>query len=334
MSNNPISLVEFASRKEHKKNKLVNFLSVLGFMGPYGICFAMFFLFPLIFGLIISFSSFSSKSTSSFPTGFVGFENYILIFSSEAAKPIKYFWKSIWSTIVFSAAIVPLSIVIPLGLALLINLKPPGYKFFRAAIYLPGIFPLTSTGLILIKMFAKDYGFINTLFQTSIDWFGTPETAWFMIGLFCMWCGIGGNFIILCAGLENVDKSLYEASNMDGCNSINKFFHVTLPGIKSQLFLVTFTSLTGYMNLYGQILILAEKTAENYPEQMYSAVYTIQQTILYGKKMYGSAAAMGFLLGFVIIAIALIQMVVSKEKKGGNKYGRIYEQYINSKSAN
>ena len=71
---------------------------------------------------------------------------------------------------------------------------------------------------------------------------------------------------------------------MDGCNSIAKFFHVTLPGIKSQLFLTVFTSLTGYMNLYGQILILAEKTAENYKEQMYSAVYTIQQTLLLHKE--------------------------------------------------
>ena len=80
-------------------------------------------------------------------------EPYILDdMSNENRLQINQFLTSIWNTIRFALIIVPLSIIIPLVLALLTSLKPPGYKFFRACIYLPGIFPLTATGLILFDL--------------------------------------------------------------------------------------------------------------------------------------------------------------------------------------
>ncbi len=317
--------IELVARREKTKNNLRK-TSLLGmFLGPYGICFLLFFAFPLVLGIIMSFSTFDGKSL--FPSGFAGFDNYIKLFTNEVLS--KDFWSSIWNTIRFALIIVPLSIIIPLGLALLTSLKPPGYKFFRACIYLPGIFPLTATGLILLKMFAFRGGFINSVFNISIDWFGDVGACWFMIGLFCLWCGIGGNFIILCAGLENVDKSLYEAVNIDGGNKIHRFFHVTLPGISSQLFLCIFTTFTGYMNLYGQVYILGTGVADQ--DEMMTAVYRIQNFLLGSSKSYGYAAAMGICLGVLIIIIAIIQMVVSKERRGNGKHAKAFEKYKKSK---
>lgn len=317
--------IELVARREKTKNNLRK-TGLLGmFLGPYGICFLMFFAFPLVLGIIMSFSTFDGKSL--FPSGFAGFDNYIKLFTNEVLS--KDFWSSIWNTIRFALIIVPLSIIIPLGLALLTSLKPPGYKFFRACIYLPGIFPLTATGLILLKMFAFRGGFINSVFNISIDWFGDVGACWFMIGLFCLWCGIGGNFIILCAGLENVDKSLYEAVNIDGGNKIHRFFHVTLPGISSQLFLCIFTTFTGYMNLYGQVYILGTGVADQ--DEMMTAVYRIQNFLLGSSKSYGYAAAMGICLGILIIIIAIIQMVVSKERRGNGKHAKAFEKYKQSK---
>lgn len=317
--------ITLVARKEKRKNNIRKAGLIAMFLGPYGFCFFLFFAFPLVLGIIMSFSKFDGKSL--FPSGFAGFNNYIALFTNEILS--RDFWGSVWNTIRFALIIVPLSIIIPLGLAILTALKPPGYKFFRACIYLPGIFPLTATGLILLKMFSYRGGFINSFFNISIDWFGEVGACWFMIGLFCLWCGIGGNFIILCAGLENVDKSLYEAVSIDGGNKLHTFFHVTLPGISSQLFLCIFTTFTGYMNLYGQVYILGTGVADQ--SEIKTAIYRIQDFLLGSSKNYGYVAAMGICLGFIIILIAIIQMIVSKEKRGNGKHAKAFMDYKKSK---
>lgn len=308
-----VSLVEYAGKREKERALAKKAGTLSFFLGPYGICFLLFFVFPFVFGIIMSLCSF--EASSMYPSKFVGLSNYQKLFQDNVLS--RDFWSSVWTTVKFDLIIVPLSILIPLGLALLINIKPPGYKFFRVAIYLPGIFPLTATGLILLKMFSHDNGFINSLFNTSIDWFGNTGTAWFMVGLLCIWCGIGGNFIILCAGLENVDKSLYEAANVDGCNGFKKFLYVTLPAIEPQLFMCLFTTFIGYMNLYGQLFILTSNTPDQ--SAMKSAVYRIQDLLMGSTRTYGYAASMGICLGLIIIAVAIVQLVLSKDRKGGNK---------------
>ena len=318
-------LIDFARRKEKRKSVLLKGASLGGFLGPYAICFALFFCFPLILGIVMSFGKFDGQSL--FPTEFVGFDNFVELFTNQIFQ--KDFWGSIWNTIKFALIVVPLSIIIPLGLALLINIKPPGYKFFRACIYVPGIFPLTATGLILLKMFSYRNGFVNNFFNISVDWFGEVGACWFMIGLFCLWCGIGGNFIIMCAGLENVDKTLYEAADMDGCGKINKFFHVTLPGISSQLFLCIFSTFTGYMNLYGQVYILGSGVADQ--DAMKTAVYRIQDFLLGSSRSYGYAAAMGIVLGILIILIIVVERILSKLGRRHGKHAKAFADFKKSR---
>ncbi len=322
MKSDKVDVFAYAERRERRKNSLRKSFSVTTFLGPYTASFLLFFVFPLVLGVIMSFSKFTAQSF--LPSSVGTLDNYKILFSDTAIA--RDFRNSIWTTIKFSLAIVPLSILIPLGLALLINLKPPGYKFFRAAIYVPGIFPLTATGLILMRMFDSHYGFVNSVFDLTVDWFGSTGACWFMIGFFCVWCGIGGNFIILCAGLENVDKTLFEAADVDGCSAWKKFLHVTLPGIKPQLFLTLFTTLIGYMNVYGQIYILASNNPDL--SSMKSAVYRIQDLLTgFNPRAFGYAAAMGIVLGVIIIFIAVIQLVVSKDKKGGGKRVAQFKQW-------
>lgn len=320
-----VTLEGYAFDREKRNSKIRKTGSLLFFFGPYFFCFCLFFVFPLVLGVVMSMSKFDGKSM--FPSEFVWFDNFKTVFTNRVM--IKDFWSSVWYTIRFALIIVPLCILIPLGLALLINIKPPCYKIFRACIYLPGIFPLTSTGLILLRMFSYHNGFINSFFNISVDWFGNTGTAWFMVGLFCIWGGIGGNFIILCAGLENVDKGLYEASGMDGASRWEKFRYVTLPAIKPQLIMCIFTSLCGYMNLYGQNYILLS----NMPDQdaVMTAVFRIQNMLIGGSKPYGYAAAMGIILGAIIAAITAVQMTVTKERKGGDKHVRAFLDWKESR---
>ena len=321
-----VEIRQFAQTREKRKSLARKSLSVGTFLGPYAVSFAMFFVFPLVFGIIMSFSILTPMSFMPEETGTL--ENFAVLFGDNSIA--EDFWNAVWTTIKFSACIVPLSMVIPLGLALLTNLKPPGYKLFRAMIYVPGIFPLTATGLILMRMFDAHYGWVNNVFGLSVDWFGSVVACWFMIGFLCIWCGIGGNYIIMSAGLENVDKTLYEAAKIDGCNSWKRFLHVTLPGIRPQLFLTLFTSLIGYMNIYGQIFILGSNNPDL--DSMKSAVYRIQDLLAGSNpRAFGYAAAMGILLGLIIIVIAIVQLIVTRDRKGGTKHAEGFRQWKESK---
>ncbi len=313
-----VTLQEYAEIKERNKKTARKAGAISFFLGPYGICFLLFFVFPLVYGLVISLCKFDGKSL--LPSEFVGFDNFAKLFSDSAFS--RDFWNSVWYTFRFAIIIVPVCMLIPLGLALLINMKPPGYKFFRACIYLPGIFPLTATGLILLRMFSLHNGWVNSFFGLTIDWFGDTGTAWLMVGLFCAWCGIGGNFIIFCAGLENVDKTLFEASNIDGASKWQKFKYVTLPGIKGQLVMCLFTTLCGYMNLYGQNFILLSNTPDQ--DAIKTAIFRIQDLLMGSSRSYGYAAAMAVCLGIIIAFITAIQMRVTRERKAGNARAKAF----------
>ena len=320
-----VEIKQYAQTREMHKSLARKSLSVGTFLGPYAVCFAMFFVFPLIFGIVMAFSKFTP--TSFLPDDVGTLENFTVLFGSNSIA--RDFWSAVWTTIKFCACIVPLSMLIPLGLALLTNLKPPGYKLFRAMIYVPGIFPLTATGLILMRMFDSHYGWVNNVFGLSIDWFGSVTACWFIIAFLCIWFGIGGNFIIMSAGLENVDKTLYEAAKIDGCNAWQKFLHVTLPGIKPQLFLTLFTTIIGYMNIYGQIFILGSNNPDL--NSMKSAVYRIQDLLAGSNpRAFGYAAAMGICLGLIIIVIAVVQLIVTKDRKGGRKHAEGFRQWKKS----
>lgn len=318
------TLKQYAIKKEKTKRGIGKGIGIACFLGPYAVCFLIFVLIPMVYGVILSFTKFDGTSLT--PSEFVGLDNFIKVFTNRVM--IKDFWSAVWYTFRFELIIVPLCMIIPLALALLINVKPFGYKFFRACIYLPGIFPLTATGLILVRMFSRYTGFVNAFFHIDVNWLGNSSMAWVLIGIFCLWCGIGGNFIILSAGLENVDKTLYEASDIDGASFFQRIRYVTLPGIKSQLILCLFTTLIGYMNLYGQNYILGSNVTNS--DEIMTAIYRIQNMLLGSSKNYGLVAAMAVTLGVIIGFMSLIQMICTSDKKGGNKHAKDYAEWEKS----
>lgn len=314
----PNSEIEVILKREKRKQKARNYASLAFFLGPFLVSFIVLFVFPFILGLVMSLSKFDGRSF--LPSEFVGLDNFKALFTNRAL--IKDFWGSVWITFRFAIIIVPLSLVIPFLLALLVHQEPPGYKLFRAFIYIPGIFPLTATGLILLKMFSFQNGFVNNFFGLSLDWFGETRLAWLMVGLFCIWGGIGGNFIIYSAGLKNVDKSLYEAAQVDGSSKWRQFIKITIPGIRYQILLTLFTTFIGYMNLYGQLFILASNTPDQ--DAMKSAVFRIQDMLMGTSRSYGYAAAMGVCLGILIAIFSILQIIVNKDRKGGEKHGKAF----------
>ncbi len=327
----------FSSKKttieEYTKqvSRTTSFLKKYGlailFMTPYLISFLVFFMYPFIKGCIMSLYRYNIANPSDI--AWRGFLNYYKILFDSNTSYYRDFWNGMKNTLIAAAIIVPLCILIPLGLALLINGKPPGYKIYRAIIYLPGIFPITATGVIFLNIFNNEYGFINNLLKINVNWLQNPTTVWIIIILFCVWGGLGTNFVIFTAALQNVDKSLYEASAIDGCSKFRQKFDVTFPQIKNQMIICLFTTVCGYMNLYGQCYILGSYVQPQ--NSVYTVIYVIQNQ-LKGTNfaVYGMTSAMAICLGVFIAIISIIQMVITKERKGGNKYAKQFKAFKES----
>lgn len=303
------------------------------FLAPYLFFFLLFCIYPLLYGIVMSFMRFSIRDYSQ--NEWRGLRNfYTILFNTQSGFHID-FWYAMRNTALFAIVIVPLAIIFPLVIAILINTKPKGYKIFRAIVYLPSVLPVAASGAIFAAMFAKDYGYINQWFGVAVDWFGNPTLAWTVILLLCLWGGWGGNFLILSAGLKNLDKSLYEAASVDGCTGIKRTFAITLPAIKQQLVLCVFTTIIGYFGLYGQIYVLTgggpSVMVNGVNHDSTTSIMFYIQTLLGGEEsrsVYGMVSAMGLLLGIFVGIITGLQLWLTRDKKSGTKISADYNAYM------
>lgn len=330
-----VSVEEYALSRSKRTSFWKRYGAASFFLVPYLFFFLLFTVYPLIYGVVMSLMKFNIADASQ--NEWRGFQNYYNILFNPNNAYFKGFWWSMRNTALFSLILVPLGIILPLIFAVLINFEPRGYKIFRAIIYLPSILPVTASGVIFSALFSKNFGYINQWTGLEIDWLGTPNTAWFVIVLLCLWGGWGGNFIILSAGLKNVDKSLLEAASVDGCGTFKKILSITLPAIKPQLILCIFTTIIGYFGLYGQIYVLTGGG----PSQMINGVnkMTTQTIMVYlqglitgtNYNVFGMVSAMGLTLGLFIGIVTGIQLAVTKERPSGSKHRFEYQEYINNK---
>ncbi len=297
---------------------------------PYVLIFLFFSVIPCVMGFVFSFMKYNPINQDL--NRFIGFKNYAMLFNFSNSVSLK-FWKSFATMFLFDLVMVPTLIIIPLTLAYLINLHPPGYKFYRAVIYLPSVISVSVMGIVFSKLFAGDeYGFFNALFGTNIKWLsGKPFDGdflrWVVIFIASVWWQTGSNFVILSGALRNVPKSLYEACEMDGGNRLQGILHVTLPNVKSSIGICLFNTLIGYLGLYGQPYVL--HSIENSIEQeIVSPMMFIQYYLKNASfvNMTGYICAAAIVFGLIVMVFGMIERKVMGEKKRTDKHLNEYKQ--------
>lgn len=307
-------------KKERRKNRCI----VAIFMTPFFLNFILFFIVPVVLGFVISFFRYNPYNFGE--TTFVGFKNYIDVFINPLLRST--FWEGMWTTIKFDLVAVPLMLIIPLGLAYLVYLEPPGYKIFRALIYLPTVVSISIVGIIFGAMFdGASTGLINAWLGTEIKWMdGTLR--WFVILLASIWWQTGSNFVILLAALKNVPKNLYEACEIDGGGRWNAILYVTLPNIKGTLELCVFNTLIGYLGLYGQPTVLNSYLNQN---DIDSPMIFIQRWLNDFSKasLTGLVTASAIVFAMVVVFFTAIEKIIMKDRKGGkDKYERQFNLFV------
>ena len=275
------------------------------FAVPFLVIFAIFFIYPFFSGIIQSFLNKRGE--------FVGFQNYKNILFSQDFTYRADFFRGLKNTLIFVVFSVPLLIVIPLFIAILIDIQPKGYKFFRALLFMPTVFSISSVILMWKRVLEVETGFINGVLKflnlSQINFLGSQPWAWISLLLVTVWWTMGTNIVILGAGLKNIDKSVYEAASIDGASYIRTVFSITLPLLVGQLIVVLIMTLLASFNVYGQPALLTSGG----PERSTQVLLMVILDNLYDRPYV--AAAMSLMLGAVLIVISVAQAAIMRRRR-------------------
>ena len=164
----------------------------LPYIAPHFIIFAVFGIIPIIFGIGLAFTRWNMVGAPKF----VGLQNFAKIFDPSTYF-YSIFWRDLGHTLLFVLVSVPLTIIVPLLLAVALSKKGlKGAGLFQAIFYIPGLISIAAGALVWRMVFNSQFGLLNTTFHTDINWLGKNPYAWITIFVLVLWAGIGGNLVI------------------------------------------------------------------------------------------------------------------------------------------
>ncbi len=271
------------------------------FISPWVLGFLFFLALPIGLSVYYSFTAFNVFQ----PPRWIGLAN-VRVLSTD---PL--FWKALYNTAYYTFISVPLMMIISLGVALLLNSKLPGMRFFRTIFFLPAVLSGVGVALLWLWIFNPDYGLINLLLgYLGIEgplWLYAPEWAKPAMIIMSLW-GLGGVMVINLAGLQSVPQELFEAARVDGANGWAQFRYVTLPMLSPTLFFNFITLTIGSFQVFTQAYIM---TGGGPVHSTLFYVLYLFQTAFESLRM-GYASAMAWILFFVIVGVSLFQLAASR----------------------
>lgn len=293
--------------KPSQKEELTGWILVL----PWLLGFLLFTAGPMLYSLITSFSSYNIIK----PPEWIGFENYVNIFTKDP-----FFYKSLGNTFWMVIVKTPIVLFGSLLIALLLNAKIPGEKFFRGIIYLPNV--LSGIAAIFLWQWILSP---KGLFNSALELFGISGPSWFadptwtkpgMVVMGMWW--IGGNVIIYLAGLKGIPKELYEAAAIDGAVGWAKIRYITLPLLSPTIFFEVVTGIIGAFQIFTTALILSGKDLFlGGPSQsmLFYVLYLYHRAfgkVGVGGLQMGYASALAWILFIIILLVTGLQLWFSK----------------------
>lgn len=274
---------------------------------PIMLGFLLLSFIPMIASLIYSFTDFALVNTPSF----IGFDNYIELFSGEDP----YFYKSLGVTIYYCVLAVPMNIVFTFAMAMLLNQQIRGRSIYRTILYLPSIVPGIATAMIWIFLMDPSLGALNSILSSlglpTSQWIFAEETVIPSLAVMSNW-SVGGTMVIFLAGLQGVPRQLYEAAEIDGARFFGKLRHITIPMMSSTIFFNFIMSMIGGMQSFTQAYTMTGGGPNN--ASLFYSFYLYRQAFRFARM--GSASAIAWVLFIIIGILTAITFKVSD--------GRVY----------
>ena len=293
--------------KEGKKTKIktkfhvAENISGWSFIAAAMVIFAIFTLYPVISAVITSFQKYKPIGSD-----WIGVKNYV-----DAIKS-SLFWKSVKNTILYTAAVVPLSLLISFSISVMIlPFKRKTQSVFKALYYLPGIASGVATAVVWLWLYdASPSGIFNRILGvfgiSSVNWLSSSKTAMLSLILMALLSSHGSNIIIYMAALHGIDNTYFEAAEMDGASFMQKVRYIVFPLCKPTTLFLLVTGIIGSFQVFMNAYMMTGGGPDNNTTMVGLLIFN--NAFTYGK--YGLACAQAIMLAIVISFLTMMQFKV------------------------
>jgi len=278
------------------------------YLAPALIILAIFTFYPF-------FSTFRLSlyrvSFTNFPGTYVGLDHFRYLLGD------RYFWRALWNTLIIVGTSVPITLLLALFIANLLN-KPLRLRTFaRTSFFLSYITPMVAVIMVWRLMYNDSYGLINYLIGLfgidRISWLNSPQYALPAVIILSIWRYVGYQAIILLAGMQGIDQMYYEAAKIDGASGFQVWRKITVPLLTPQIFFLLIISMIGSFKMFTEVYVLFNGTSGPLKSAETLVYYIMRQGFFYTPH-YGRAAAASIVLFAIIFVVTLLQMQVAKKR--------------------
>jgi multiple sugar transport system permease protein len=273
------------------------------FISPWLFGFIVFGVFPIIYTFYLSLTRYSGIR----PPILIGASNYQRL----VADPL--FWKSAYNTLYYTLLAVPIGVVVAMVLALAMNRKVREVSVYRAIFYLPSILPVFVISFIFVVMLNPGYGLVNGALSAvglpSPNWLGDPAYTKIALVMIAQ-LGAGQFALVFLAGLRGVPQELYEAADIDGGGTWQKFRSITLPFMTPVILYDLIIGLSFGLQVFTSAYILTGggRTAAGADNSLLTYVfYLYKQAFQYGQMGYAAAMSVVMFVVSVVLAAAVFR---------------------------
>ncbi|MBP2436370.1 carbohydrate ABC transporter permease [Microbacterium amylolyticum] len=286
--------------------RIRNTLLGLSFIAPNFIGFATLTLVPVIVMFYMSLSNWNIFGTSTF----IGLDNFTRLAGDGS------FRRAFFNTLYYAGLHIPLTIVVSLSLAILLNNKLRGVAFFRTAAFFPYITSIVAIALVWNLLFSPDYGPVNEILRffglsNPPGWLTSPDWSMPAVVIVSTWRDMGYYMVLFLAGLQTVPRELHEAARVDGANVWQRFVNVTLPCLRPTMFFVVVILTINSFKIFDLILVMTRGG----PGQSTTVISQFIYRKGFEENEFGYASAAAVVLFFLCIIVTIIQFLWNKRRE-------------------
>ena len=279
----------------------------LAYLVPALVVFGVFIFWPLVKSVLLSVQGTDILGN---PSGFVGLVNYAKLFADAD------FLTVLWVTFAFTILTVVPSIAIALFIALLLQTRIRGVRFFRTAFALPFAFSVATASVIFGVLYNPASGVLNGMLShlgiDKVHWLTDPDLALWSVSGATVWMQIGYNLLVISAGLGALPEDVLEAARLDGASGLRLQRSIVMPLITPQLFFLVVVGTIHSLQSFGQIRILTVGGPEGRTTTLVYSIY--EQAFANNNSNYGYASAQAMVLLLIVLIITAVQFGVLERR--------------------
>jgi ABC-type sugar transport system permease subunit len=257
---------------------------------------------PIIVNIGLSFTNYNLDQMS-----FIGVKNYLNLMTD------RFFWVSLKNTAIYTFFTLIFTMTLGLLLAIVLNRKLTGLKFFRTSFYLPNVTSMVAVSMVWLWLYEPSHGIVNQ----ALGWFGIGGRQWLFdvntalgsIIVMSIWKYTGYYMVVFLAGLQGIPGYLYEAVTVDGANGFQKFIHITLPMLTPVTFFLLVTGIINNFNVFEQVNVMTGGGPMNATTTIVHQIYSRA----FFDFLMGYAASLSVVLLLIVLVLTTLNFKYSNQ---------------------